>query len=617
MGSLSKSRLLRLSAALAAGLALQPAIAQTVSNTGTGSAVVVPYYTVNDGWRSLLTITNTTGNSLNVKVRFHESRNSRDVLDFNIGLSPRDVWTGFLAEESVNGLPTMVLRTQDVSCVSPLALHPTLGNGNLPASIVGYSDFGTGQDQTFRDHDATNGSRQRAFEGYVVILVMGETIGAGDNTAANAVQNDSTATTPINTLPVTISNGRVTRGTSAAKAKHINGVPRDCIGWDEDNRATASGLNPLFVNQVRGTTAINLPGDRGSGSPCARLGTVDASCTSVGGSNTGYGPVTAASANALKVQASLRKGDSGYAAATEPLHIAGWGVSADPANPSTGLVTAQQFPYFFEPTLASTQGLWTTTGLPALEGLISSAAVVNDWVNNPNPDPTLPSALSEWVLTFPTKHFHADEDYDNIQAACSRYRNTQVTPATGGRDTGVQNDNLTAPGAFFTGFSTTVHPTRPREVVLSPGGTAVTDVTTCALAPFSETFQAAGNGQSFIEYSLTVYDREERSAAVQTGGTTQSPNPPAVTSPASLFYEANTLRIARNPANVAGVLSSPLIALGDASALAGNQNFGWARVGFTSAPLPVTGFMMRVRQFAGGSPNQNDADAVPHARIVP
>jgi hypothetical protein len=617
MGSLSKSRMLRLSAALAAGLALQPAMAQTVSNTGTGSAAVVPYYTVNDGWRTLLTITNTTGNSLDVKVRFHESRNSRDVLDFNIGLSPRDVWTGFLAEESVNGLPTMVLRTQDNSCVSPLALHPTLGSGNLPASIIGYSDFGTQPDQTFRDHDATNGNRQRSFEGYVVILVMGETIGAGDGTAANSVQNDSTATTPITTLPVTISSGRVTRGTSAAKAKHINGVPRDCTGWDEDHRATASGLNPLFVNQVRGSGAIDLPGDRGSGSPCARLGTVDGSCTSTTGGDTGYGPVTTASANALKVQATLRKGDSGYAAATEPLHIAGWGVSATPADPSTGLVTAQQFPYFFEPTLASTQGLWTTTGLPTLEGLISSNAVINDWVNNPNPDPSLPSALSEWVLTFPTKHFHADEDYDNIQAACSRYRNTEVTPATGGDDTGVENANLTAPGASFSGFSTSFHPTRPREVVQPPGGAAATDVTTCLLAPFSETFQATGNGQSFIEYQLTVYDREERAAAIQTGGTTQSPNPPSETSPASLFYEANVLRIGRNPGAIPSVLNSPLTALGDASGLTGTQNFGWARVSFAASPLPVTGFMMRVRQFAGGTPDQNDADAIPHGRIVP
>ncbi len=617
MGSLSKSRLLRLSAALAAGLALQPAMAQTVSNTGTGSAVVIPYYTVNDGWRSLIQITNTTGNSLAVKVRFHESRNSRDVLDFNIGLSPRDVWSGFLAQETVNGLPTMVLRTQDNSCVSPLALHPTLGTGSLPGSVVGYSDFGPGANETFRDHDATNAGptgsnpagRTRLFEGYAVILVMGETAGAGDNTPADRVNNSSVGLTPAVTLPVTVAGGRVTLGTSAAKAKHVNGVPRDCTGWDEDNRATASGLNALFVNQVRGNTAINLPGDRGSGDPCTRLGTIDPSCTSTDGSSTGYGPLTAASASALKVSATLRKGNAGYAAAIEPLHIADWGVAAAPAL-SDGLVTAQQFPYFFEPTLASTDGLWTTTGLPAVEAGISSASVFNDWVNNPNGDP---AALSEWVLTFPTKAYHVDEDYDNIQAGCSRYRNTTVVAAAGGNDTGVENDNLTGPGQAYSGFSTSPHTIVPREVVPAPGGAAVSDVVTCGLAPFFETFQVANNGQSFVEYGLTVYDREERSLAVQTGGTTQSPNPPSSTSPASLLYESNVLRIGRNPADLPSVLNSPLTRLGDASLLQGNANFGWARVSFNTA-LPVTGFMMRVRQFAGSAPDQNDADAVPHGR---
>ncbi len=601
MSRLSLSRLLKLSAAVAAGLVLQPAAAQTVSATGAGSAAVIPFYTVNDGWRTLIHITNTTGDSLAVKVRFHESRNSRDVLDFNIGLSPRDVWTGFLAQETVDGQATMVLRTADVSCVSPLALHPTLGAGTLPASIVGYSDFGPNTNETFRDHDATNGSRTRALEGYVVIMTMGQTPGGGDNTTATVVQNAS------NFLPYvtpTVADGVVTVGSSASKAKHINGVPRDCTGWDLDNRATASGLNPLTVEQVRGDTAIDIPGVEGSGDPCTLAGTADGTCTL--GADTGYLPLDPLlHANALKVQATLRKGESGYAASTGVLHIEDWGTGGVP------LVTAQQFPYFFEPTLASTDGLWTTVGLANVETGISTAEVFNDWVNNPSGDP---AARSEWVLTFPTKHFHADEDYDNVQAACNRYRNVTTAAGSGGLDTGEEGLQNTEPGdSPFATFSTAVHSLLPFPVV--PFGSGLDDDTaTCLLDPFFETFQAGNNGRSFIDYDLTVYDREERSAIVQTGGTVQSPNPPSSTTQASLLYEANILRISRDPANVASVLSSPLTALGSANGLAGGANFGWARVQFDAA-LPVTGFMMRVRQFAGSEANQNDADAVQHGFI--
>ncbi|MGM0554355.1 MAG: hypothetical protein ACQETK_11340, partial [Pseudomonadota bacterium] len=56
-------------ALLAAGLMstsmlVSNASAVTVSDNAAGSAAVVPYYTINDGWRTLLNVTNTTDNSL-------------------------------------------------------------------------------------------------------------------------------------------------------------------------------------------------------------------------------------------------------------------------------------------------------------------------------------------------------------------------------------------------------------------------------------------------------------------------------------------------------------------------------------------------------------------------
>ncbi|MBS0486276.1 MAG: hypothetical protein JSS13_02955, partial [Proteobacteria bacterium] len=60
---------------------------------GLGQTLLYPYYTVNAGQQTLLSVVNTTGNAKAVKVRFLEGYNSREVLDFNLFLSKYDVWT--------------------------------------------------------------------------------------------------------------------------------------------------------------------------------------------------------------------------------------------------------------------------------------------------------------------------------------------------------------------------------------------------------------------------------------------------------------------------------------------------------------------------------------------
>ena len=76
------------------GVSMVPtAQAVSVAQDNIGQALIFPYYTVQGGWMSLFGVTNTSGNIVAVKVRFRKSYNSRDVLDFNIILSPYDVWT--------------------------------------------------------------------------------------------------------------------------------------------------------------------------------------------------------------------------------------------------------------------------------------------------------------------------------------------------------------------------------------------------------------------------------------------------------------------------------------------------------------------------------------------
>ena len=86
--------------ALFAAVAAASALAATgaanavyVNRDGLGQALIYPYYTARDGVSSLLSVVNTTAEAKAVEVRLLEGRNSREVLDFNLFLSPHDAWT--------------------------------------------------------------------------------------------------------------------------------------------------------------------------------------------------------------------------------------------------------------------------------------------------------------------------------------------------------------------------------------------------------------------------------------------------------------------------------------------------------------------------------------------
>ncbi|WP_198022005.1 hypothetical protein [Algiphilus aromaticivorans] len=523
---LTKSRLLGLGAALGAAFALQPAAAQIeVSDSNTGTAVVVPYYTVNGGWRTLINLTNTSDNSLAVKFRLHESRNSRDVLDFNIALSPRDVWTAFI-EQSPMGRPS--LQTTDRSCTIPIGVR----DNGAEASELAYSN-------EFADHTATDGDMTRTREGYIEILVMGETEGNGE--ALNNAQRNSTA----------------------YLAEHVDGEPRDCgrVQLDFVRRtAQFEGDDPNETISGQDAGGVQV----GSGSPLARLGSVDG-----GGANEstiGYGPIV--TPDPLKVNASLVNQDTGRAAGIESLHIAGFGVDAN-------LVTAQQFPWFLEPTIASSDGLWSTSALPAIGAGIASSQVKNEWTSNDNTGGT-----AEWVVTFPTKRFQADFDNDNVQAACNAWRN----------DTG------------------------------TVGGVSANPVVAgdCPDEGFPTVFQDGDNGRADIVAQYDIYDREEGTAQVQVDGPIVSPAPPPDIEIDNLPYESNVIRIGRNASSAASTLESPVALAVDTNQLVSNADSGWLEMTFIDDDMvtayPVTGFVYKQRDF--GNPGLNFGQATEHAYTI-
>src|SRR5438876_4722992 len=103
-----------------------------VNPDGLGQVLIYPYYTTQtpgplQPFNSLLSVVNSTVSAKAVKVRFLEGKNSREVLDFNLYLSPRDVWAAGIVRSSGDGAGVF---TNDKSCRTPAvstdATNPTL-----------------------------------------------------------------------------------------------------------------------------------------------------------------------------------------------------------------------------------------------------------------------------------------------------------------------------------------------------------------------------------------------------------------------------------------------------------------------------------------------------------
>jgi hypothetical protein len=148
-----------LSAAVLAAIGVGSAQAVTMSQDGTGEVLYYPFYTVNGNNETLMSVVNTTDQIKAVKVRFREAKNSREVLDFALFLSPYDVWT---AKVQSNGFGGAELITNDQSCTHPQNVSGTdFRTFAYDGSIVAFPVDGGGT------------SVSRLTEGYAEIIEMG------------------------------------------------------------------------------------------------------------------------------------------------------------------------------------------------------------------------------------------------------------------------------------------------------------------------------------------------------------------------------------------------------------------------------------------------------------
>lgn len=153
--------------AVFAALAASSANAVHLSPNGTGQVLIFPYYTVRNGFATLISIDNTQDNIKAVKLRFREGLNGRDVLNFNLFLAPNDTWTGAVVE-TINGAR---LVTNDNSCVAPADLFTEVRSDGVGLPLNAFKNYYY-SGSNFKDAESL-ASLDRTREGYFEVLEMG------------------------------------------------------------------------------------------------------------------------------------------------------------------------------------------------------------------------------------------------------------------------------------------------------------------------------------------------------------------------------------------------------------------------------------------------------------
>ena len=103
-------------AAASAGYATVANAQAALADLGLGDMAVVPYYTVQGDFVTGVHITNTSDSTQVVKVRMRRATDSMDALDFNLIMSPSDVWTGFINDDEEGNIS---FNTSDNTCTAP------------------------------------------------------------------------------------------------------------------------------------------------------------------------------------------------------------------------------------------------------------------------------------------------------------------------------------------------------------------------------------------------------------------------------------------------------------------------------------------------------------------
>ena len=353
----------------AGSLSLTDATSLQVSQGGIGHSLIVPYFNAQNGNMTVLHVVNTdTVNGKAMKVRFRGALNSDDILDFQVFMSPGDVWTAAVSAGS-DGVAT--LTTGDGTCTLP-----ALAKG-VPQAFV--------QDRlnpAMSAADKANNTR----EGYVEIFNM--------------------ADIPVNNATTSLYTA----------IKHVNGVAP----------CTASVLNATLVNHTTEAAAA----DAGFNTPTtglygdwyiinvAQTTTFSGGATAItamNGANPGRG-------NFVHFPQNANANANPMLASADPLFRSDSRDSA--GNTATVKIAAANYdlpdlstPYTDLAGLSTTPALRPLAQATNLTNAIKVTSITNQYAN----DASI-SAKTDWVFSMPTRRYNVAANYAATSTTANDYR---------------------------------------------------------------------------------------------------------------------------------------------------------------------------------------------------
>jgi len=605
------------------GLLAPPVGAVQLSQQGAGDALIFPYYTVRGDWTTTLNLVNTSNVVLAVKVRFHESHNSRDVLNFTVLMSPWDRFTGSVEFNADRGAVFRPANWAPTDPADPSSIETTCivaGNGNgAPIYNVATARLnGVGAAIPFK-RDAYSGAYNdtgpqtvdRLREGYIEVIVEGHArsdtaiwsnvvhptnpLGAPQGCAAayNAFRAGFDTSNPP--FPLILATARQF-GEPINALKGSFSLINNTKGVQVQSNAVAlANFVAVGVNGVYDDADIDLRA--GARPNCG----VDAAGNpvAVGGVPT-YGMFLAPILNTLNHRRNLAWNPGATATAifgdapgdfdcpnliAPQQQFAFMEPSWADAYPNTVFEMNDHAPtalnsYFLRPTFGPGSLALNSNGYGfgflAVSEVLRASSLVNSWAANAT---ATSGTETEWVITHPTKDFYVDNRPNGINGAVSSLQRF------------------------------------PTEVVAVAGNNPINTnyLSDMPVLPFAAPFN---NGQACTEVGIVLFDNDE-------GRTSDDPDISPSAWP-NLCYEANVVHFAPTVAldgeQVTNILSSKtrVSLVADVNNAVTNGKIrpnraGWMRMDLTTSGavpspntpnnypllgsgLPVVGFMISQRQ---------------------
>lgn len=160
------------------------AAAVALNPKGLGQVLLFPYYTVNNGQDTLISLVNVGDVSKYLRVDFYEGYNGRPVLgELHVFLSPHDVWTASISADGEGAK----LTTGDRSCVYPSSLP---GGEDIRTTGLRFRTAGFDGDYAIFQLDGGPTDMSRVREGTVHVLTIGDIVpGSETDERIRHVQN--------------------------------------------------------------------------------------------------------------------------------------------------------------------------------------------------------------------------------------------------------------------------------------------------------------------------------------------------------------------------------------------------------------------------------------------